>query len=233
MLTVNKSEERGKTEIDWLKSYHGFSFGNYYDRSKMAFGPIRVFNDDYIAANGGFPTHPHANMEIITYIISGQLEHADSTGTSEIINSNELQKMTAGTGVYHSEFNPSDNEAVHLLQIWILPDTKGLTPSYQKLNIADKNLDNVLVKVAAKQKSDDLIFVSQNIEVYLSKLYAAKTINVTDKEKSGIYIFCIDGVLSINNNLITKGDSLEIINEKNLDISAVENSHFILFEFPL
>ena len=233
MIKVNKSHQRGKTKIDWLESYHGFSFGNYYNPANMAFGPIRVFNDDYISASGGFPTHPHVNMEIITYVISGSLEHADSTGTNEIIEANELQKMTAGSGVQHSEFNPSDKESVHLLQIWIMPDKKGLTPSYQKLNISDKNLTNLLVKVAAKENKDGIIFVSQNIEVYLSKLLANNNLLLENKKKLGIYVFCIEGVLLINNNQIDKGDSVEITYEGNLEIKAKENSHFILFEFPL
>ncbi|MFH0736150.1 MAG: pirin family protein [bacterium] len=233
MLKVNKSYQRGSTKIDWLESYHGFSFGNYYDPAKMAFGPIRVFNDDYISASGGFPTHPHANMEIITYVISGSLEHADSTGTNQIIEANELQKMTAGFGVQHSEFNPSDKDDVHLLQIWIMPDTKGLTPSYQKLNFADTNINNQLVKVAAKENQDGVIYVSQNIEVFLSKLLEKNTLLLENKNRQGIYIFCIDGVLSINGHQIDKGDSVEITYEEILEIKAKENSHFILFEFPL
>lgn len=233
MFTVNKSDSRGRTNIDWLNSYHSFSFGDYFNNKKMSFGPIRVLNEDFIAPGGGFPLHPHANMEIITYVISGELAHSDSTGNNETIKAGEFQKMTAGSGVYHSEFNPSSTDEVHLLQIWILPDTKGLTPSYGTLNLQGNYLNNNLLKVAAKEESDNLIYVSQNIEVFVSKFDADFSHNLVGKEKKGIYLFLIDGELSINDNLIATGDSIEIAGETNIEIEANKKSHFILFEFPL
>jgi redox-sensitive bicupin YhaK (pirin superfamily) len=124
MLKVIKSEKRGISQADWLYSYHSFSFNDFYNPEMVNFGPIRVLNEDYVKAGGGFPTHPHKNMEIITYVLSGALQHKDSTGTNEIIYADEFQKMSAGSGIYHSEFNPSNSEDVHLLQIWIYPKTK-------------------------------------------------------------------------------------------------------------
>lgn len=214
MLTVNKSNSRGRTQIDWLNSFHSFSFGDYFNNKKMSFGPIRVLNEDFIAPGGGFPMHPHANMEIITYVISGELAHTDSTGNNETIKAGEFQKMTAGSGVYHSEFNPSSTDEVHLLQIWILPDTKGLVPSYGTLNLQGGKLNNTLLKVAGKEEKENLIYVSQNIDVFVSKFDADFSYNLNDKGKKGLYLFLIEGELSINGNFIYTGDSIEIAGEK-------------------
>ncbi|MGL5132970.1 MAG: pirin family protein, partial [Planktothrix sp.] len=132
MIIVRKSQDRGKVKIDWLESYHTFSFGNYYDPEYMGWRSLRVINEDRVQPMGGFPTHGHQNMEIITYILQGSLEHKDSLGTGSIIQPGEVQRMSAGTGIRHSEFNPSATDQVHLLQIWLLPDTQNLPPSYEQ-----------------------------------------------------------------------------------------------------
>src|SRR4051794_18516319 len=137
MISVRKAADRGRTQIHWLNSWHTFSFGDYYDPRWMAFGPLRVINEDFVAPGQGFGTHPHRDMEIITYIVDGALEHRDSLGSGSVIRPGDVQRMTAGTGIRHSEFNPSPNEPVHLLQIWILPNQNNLTPSYEERKFSD------------------------------------------------------------------------------------------------
>lgn len=136
MVQVKKSSDRGLTDIGWLKSYHSFSFGDFNNPNMVHFGPLRVLNDDVVAPGEGFPTHPHKDMEIITYVVSGELEHKDSMGTKEVIHTNEVQKMSAGRGVYHSEYNPSLETPVHLFQTWIMPNRKGLEPYYEQIKVA-------------------------------------------------------------------------------------------------
>src|SRR6185312_8360580 len=150
MLSTRKSEERGVTRLEWLDSRHTFSFGDYYDPAAMGFSVLRVINDDHVAPRAGFPTHPHRDMEIITWILSGALEHRDSLGNGSVIRPGDAQRMTAGTGILHSEFNPSPTEAVHLLQIWIMPDTKGLTPGYEQKNFSAADRQDNLRLIASR-----------------------------------------------------------------------------------
>ncbi|HPN38916.1 MAG TPA: pirin family protein [Melioribacteraceae bacterium] len=230
MLKIIKSDERGKSKTDWLFSRHSFSFNNFYNPNMVNFGPIRVINDDYIKAGAGFDTHPHKNMEIITYVLEGALQHKDSTGTDEIIYANEFQKMSAGSGIFHSEFNPSNIDDVHLLQIWIFPKTKNLPPSYDKLQLKDKLEYNKLVKVASNNKDESIIFVDQDIEVYIAKF--DKTNEITfNSEQTNFYIFNISGNTTINNIELHEGDALEITDVNQLEIVSSNNSNFILFNF--
>lgn len=232
MLKVIKSEKRGISEANWLFSYHSFSFNDFYNPEMVNFGPIRVLNEDFVKAGGGFPTHPHKNMEIITYVLSGALQHKDSTGTDEIIYANEFQKMSAGSGIYHSEFNPSDTEDVHLLQIWIFPKTKDLKPNYDKLNLASGFENNKLIKVAGNSNTDNMIYVDQDIEVYIAKFNKIAEI-LFNTAGNAIYLFNIKGLTQINNIKLNAGDSVQITEIDEINIISSPESHFILFSFPI
>lgn len=231
MFNLIKSENRGISETDWLLSYHSFSFNDFYNPEMVNFGPIRVLNEDYVKAGGGFPTHPHKNMEIITYVLSGALQHKDSTGTNEIIYADEFQKMSAGSGIFHSEFNPSNTEDVHLLQIWIFPKTKDLKPNYDKLNLASDFENNKLIKVADNSKKENVIYVDQDIEVYIAKFTKISELSFNSFKKA-IYVFNINGKTKINGIELLSGDALQITDVKELNLISSVDSHILLFSFP-
>lgn len=233
MINLIKSNQRGRTKIDWLNSFHSFSFSEYFDEKRMNFGPLRVINEDYIDPAAGFPTHPHKNMEIITYVLSGALEHRDSTGTHSIINAGDLQKMTAGKGVYHSEFNPSKVEEVHLFQIWIMPDQRDLAPSYEQITQSKEARKNNLQLVASNKKSEGRIFISQDVNLYLADL--EKEINIKFKVETGrgLFLHTISGELSIGDLLLTQGDAVEISSVPEVTFSAKSDTELLLFDVKI
>ena len=231
MLKVIKSEKRGISQADCLFSYHSFSFNDFYNPEMVNFGPIRVLNEDYVKAGGGFPTHPHKNMEIITYVLSGALQHKDSTGTNEIIYADEFQKMSAGSGIYHSEFNPSNSEDVHLLQIWIYPKTKDLKPNYDKLNLASGFENNKLIKVPDNSKKENIIYVDQDIEVFIAKFDKISELTYNSNGKA-LYVFNINGKTKINGIELLSGDALQITDVKEFNLTSSTDSHVLLFSFP-
>lgn len=230
MIEIHKSHERGQTNIDWLNSYHSFSFGDYYDPSNMHFSFLRVINEDIIAANNGFPMHSHNDMEIITYIISGELTHKDSLGTVDSIKSGEVQLMRAGTGITHSEYNFDKKTPVHLLQIWIIPREKGLPASYQQKDFLNKITPNVLCKIISASKSDDTLHIQQDVEIYAAKFEdSSTTFEIPPKHK--IWLQVIKGDLKVNGFNITTGDGIGITDEVNLSIDSTGASEFLLFDF--
>lgn len=226
MLKIRKSNERGYAEHGWLKSFHTFSFANYYDENHMNFGDLRVINEDYIAANTGFGKHPHKDMEIITYVISGALKHEDSMGNSSIILPGEVQTMSAGTGVFHSEFSASSEET-HLLQIWILPDKKQIAPTYGQKSLA-KNQDFALA--VSQSGREESIAINQDAEIYVAK-FAAKTKKVfAIKQGRKIWIQLISGQIEVNGQTLENGDAAALENEKSAEIIATKEAHFLLFD---
>ena len=233
MIKIIKSNQRGRSKIDWLNSFHSFSFSDYFDRERMHFGPLRVLNEDYVEPAAGFPTHPHKNMEIITYVLQGALEHRDSTGTHSVINAGDLQKMTAGKGVYHSEFNPSKVEDVHLFQIWIMPDQHDLTPSYEQITLDKKERNNELQLVASNTRSDGKIFISQDVNLYLADLEKGKEIKLKIKKGRGIFLQTISGELTVGNITLSKGDALEVTEESELVIISNTDAELMLFDVKL
>jgi len=233
MLELVKSETRGKTHIDWLKSYHSFSFGQYYDPENIQFGPIRVLNDDVIAPGAGFPTHPHNNMEIVTIALEGELAHEDSTGGKDVIRPGEVQRMTAGKGVKHSEFNNSDEKPAHILQIWFIPDKVGYEPSYEQKKYDQAKTKNSLLKLVSKKNGDGIVTINQDAELYKSDLENSVELNYNIAKEHGVYLFLINGKLSVNDVELNERDALKINNEKEITISAMDNSSFILFDVPL
>ncbi|KAB2845948.1 MAG: pirin family protein [Melioribacteraceae bacterium] len=233
MSRIIRSEERGHRDYGWLNTYHSFSFSDYYDPKKMNFGPLRVLNHDIVEAGKGFPTHPHKDMEIVTVIIKGELAHSDSMGKSEVIREYEVQKMSAGTGVYHSEFNNSPDKLVELMQIWIIPDRTGLQPSYEQIKFSPEQRKNKLLKIAGNSGNEGEIFISQKSEIYLSDLEKGKSLNFKPAENFGTYIYLYEGEIEVNGEKLNKGDAIQFEDTNELNIAAISNSSFILFEVAL
>jgi redox-sensitive bicupin YhaK (pirin superfamily) len=229
MITVRKSEERGCADHGWLKSCHSFSFASYFDRQHMKFRALRVLNEDWIKGGEGFGTHPHENMEIVTYIIDGELEHKDSMGNGSVIRAGELQRMTAGAGVTHSEFNPSDKVA-HLLQIWIYPERAGLEPGYEQRDFSDQKKPNQLTLLASQTGRDGSLMVRQDIELYGGLLDQGQMLQYTIDPDRHAWIQMIGGAIDINGILLHTGDGAAIDEEKLLDITANQSSEFLLFD---
>jgi len=233
MIGLRKSSERGKTKIDWLESYHSFSFGEYYDPSNIHFGPLRVMNDDIIQAGEGFPTHPHHDMEIITIPLEGTIAHRDSSGGNGIITVNEVQRMTAGKGIQHSEFNASDSEVLKLLQIWFIPNQQGLTPSYEQKKFSYEEKKNNLLKIVSGTKEEGIIFINQDAEIFLSDLDKGKEIKHKLKENRGAYVHLIEGSANVNGFSLLPGDAVKAVEEEQILISALKNSKIILFDLAM
>lgn len=229
MVTIRKSNERGQADHGWLKSFHTFSFASYFDPKYTTFRSLRVINEDWIGGGKGFGTHPHENMEIITYIISGELEHKDSMGNGSIIRQGELQRMTAGTGVTHSEFNPSDQDA-HLLQIWISPERAGFEPSYEQRDFSSLRKPNELTLLASQCGKHDSLTVHQDMELSGAYLDAGKQIKHPFSIDHFAWIQLIKGELIVNGELLKSGDGAAIEEETLLSIAAVQASEFLLFD---
>lgn len=233
MFKIIRSEDRGHKNYGWLETYHSFSFSDYYDPEKMNFGPLRVLNHDIVQPGQGFPTHPHKDMEIVTVIIKGELAHSDSTGKSEVIHEYEVQKMSAGSGVYHSEFNNSPDELVELMQIWIIPDRKGLTPSYEQIKFSPDQRKNKLLKIAGNSGKEGEIFISQKTEIFLSDLEKEMSLDFKPADGYGSYLYIYKGEAEVNGQKLKSGDAIQYNDSSNLSISAVSDSSFILFEVAL
>lgn len=229
MITIRKSEERGQADHGWLKTNHSFSFASYFDPQHMNFRALRVINEDWIQAGEGFGTHPHENMEIITYIIRGALEHKDSMGNGSMIRPGELQRMTAGTGVTHSEFNPSANDT-HLLQIWITPERHGLTPGYEQRDFTELKQPNALTLLASQTGENDSLTVHQDLHLYGGLLEKGHVLNYSPEPDRYSWIQVVGGILVINECVLQAGDGAAIDNEELLTISTDQPSEFLLFD---
>ncbi len=230
MLTIRKSQKRGHANRGWLDSYLTFSFANYYDRNFMGFGNLRVINEDQVQPKMGFPTHSHQNMEIVTYVISGALEHKDSMGNSSVIRPGEVQRMSAGTGVNHSEYNHSDNELVHLLQIWILPEKKGLPPSYEQKMYAPAEKRGQLRLVGSRDGRAGSVTIHQDVNLYASLLATGDKIESEIKRDRLIWLQLIKGKITVNNQAIYAGDAVAMVDESSLVLLAESESEFLLFD---
>jgi redox-sensitive bicupin YhaK (pirin superfamily) len=227
MIKIRKSGERGYFNHGWLKSFHTFSFAEYYDANHMHFGNLRVINEDFIEANQGFGKHPHRDMEIITYVISGALSHQDSMGNASTIYAGEVQIMTAGSGVFHSEFNHEKNQETHLLQIWIFPKEKNIAPRYEQ-----KSFSNTtgLTLVVSGQKAGESLTINQDAKIYLGKFSEQKTLDFEIEEKRKIWIQVISGKVSLGDFVANEGDALAILDEKRITLKIAEKSEFLLFD---
>jgi redox-sensitive bicupin YhaK (pirin superfamily) len=229
MITIRKSHERGHAQHGWLDSYHTFSFADYYDPQWLGFRSLRVINDDRVMPRMGFGTHPHRDMEIITYVLSGQLLHRDSMGNGRTIMPGEFQYMSAGSGVEHSEQNPSGSEAVHLLQIWIKPDTKGVPPRY-----AEKSMKaaaaGVLHLITSKSGRHDSIAIHQDAELYLGKFAAGQNASHVLAPGRHAWLHVAEGEVAIGEHVLGSGDALAASEESLLALHAVKPSQILLFD---
>ena len=227
MLQVRHSDERGHFDHGWLNTYHTFSFDRYYDSQHMGFRALRVINEDRVAPAQGFGTHPHRDMEIITYILEGALEHKDSMGTGSIIRPGEVQRMSAGTGITHSEFNPSKSEPVHLLQIWILPEARGIKPSYEQKQINRGEMKGKLRLIASREPSDDAVRIHQDVRLYGTILNGDA---VRHELEHGRYAWVqiARGSVDVNGAALAAGDGIAISDEPQLTLSG--NGEALLFD---
>lgn len=235
MIIVLPSSDRGYTQTSWLNSLHSFSFGSFYKPDQMGFGPIRVINEDRVEAEGGFSLHRHDNMEIISYVLSGELAHRDSLGTQSIIRPGEIQRMTAGTGIQHSEFNPSFIEKVHFLQIWIHPDTMDLPPSYEQKVISVSEKPNELIILASPDGREESITIHQNVILYGCKFKMkddAPILTLPTTKGSQYWLQMIAGEMILNEGTSLKvGDGAGIKNETTITFSPLaDETEFLLFE---
>ena len=229
MITVRNAGERGHASFDWLDTWHTFSFADYHDAQHLGFRALRVINDDTIAGGGGFGTHPHRDMEIITFVLSGALEHKDSMGNGRIIRPGEVQYMAAGTGVAHSEFNPSPTEPVHLLQIWILPDHKGAKPVYAEKTFAQAAPGQFYL-AASKSGRDGSIPINQDVDVFIGKLCAGNHISHTLKPGRHAWLQVAEGEVKLNGQSLKAGDGAAVSDENKLVLESAGPAQVILFD---
>lgn len=232
MMRIRRSEERGPAEFGWLSSRHSFSFGEYYDPNHMGFGDLRVINEDHVAPGAGFPMHGHRDMEIVTYVLEGALEHKDSMGNGEVMRPGDVQHMTAGTGVMHSEFNPSPAEPVHLLQIWILPDRAGHTPGYQQTHFPVDDRRDRLRLVVSGDGRDGSLKINQDADLYAGVLGPGTTVSHTPAAGRRLWLQVARGTVEANGETLSSGDAAAIEDTNGLDITATgdDDAEVLLFD---
>lgn len=229
MIKIRRSEERGHADHGWLDTYHTFSFAGYYDPEHMGFRSLRVINDDTVAAGAGFGRHPHRDMEIITYVLSGAVEHKDSMGNGRVIKPGEFQYMAAGTGVQHSEFNPSDKEAGHFLQIWIQPDRRGAKPSYAEKSYAQAESGRLHL-VASKSGRDGSITINQDAELYLARLNDGDRVAHTLRPGRAAWVHVAEGSATVNGQSLRAGDAVALEEETRIEVSGDHSAQVLLFD---
>ena len=233
MIAVRPAGERGIANLGWLDSRHTFSFGHYYDPKHMGFGPLRVINEDRVRPGGGFDTHGHRDMEIISYVLEGALEHKDSIGTGSVIRPGDVQRMTAGSGIRHSEFNPSASDPVHFLQIWLMPDEEGLTPSYEQKNFGDSEKRGRLRLVASSDGRDGSVHIHQDADIYASLLDKDATVTHALPAGRRSWIQVVRGAVEVNGKSLRTGDGAAASELPTLTVtSAADGSEFLLFDLP-
>jgi redox-sensitive bicupin YhaK (pirin superfamily) len=230
MITIRKSEERGHFSHGWLDTFHTFSFDQYYDAAHVHWRSLRVINEDRVAPGQGFPTHSHRDMEIITYILSGALEHRDSMGSGSVIRPGDVQRMSAGTGVSHSEFNPSDSESVHLLQIWILPESHGLAPSYEEKSFSEVERRGRLRLVASEDGREGSVTIQQDARLYAAILDAGASVEHTLGANRYAWLQVARGAVKLNEFDLQQGDGAALSNETDLKIVGQEPAEILLFD---
>ena len=230
MITVRRANERGHFDHGWLNTYHTFSFDQYYDPRYMGFRNLRVINEDFVAPGRGFPKHGHRDMEIITYILEGALKHEDSMGNGSVIRPGDVQRMTAGTGVRHSEENASDRERVHLLQIWILPNTVGLEPAYEQKAFSEDERRGKLRLIASENGGDGSVLVHQDVNLFASIIAAGEVVEHVMDQQRHAWIQVARGSIDVNGERGNQGDGVVASGESNLRIRAEEDAEVLLFD---
>lgn len=230
MLVLRKSGERGHTRTGWLDSYHTFSFGEYRDPDHVRFGTLRVINEDMIAGGGGFAPHPHNDMEIVTYMLSGALAHKDSLGNGSTIRVGEIQRMSAGTGIVHSEFNVSREEPAHLLQIWIVPSQNGLQPSYEQKAIAAGAVANKFARIAAPDPGESEVRLVQDAEIWAAKLDPGREADHVLKPGRRAWLHVARGEVELSGETLAAGDAAAVTDEPSLGVRAKTPAEILLFD---
>lgn len=230
MITLRPAHTRGHANHGWLDTWHTFSFADYYDPEEMRYGTLRVINDDRVAPGGGFPTHGHRDMEIVTYILEGALEHKDSLGNGSVITPGEVQRMSAGKGILHSEYNPSADTPVHLLQIWIEPATRGLAPGYEQKRFDPAEMRGRLRLVASPHGREGSVTIHQDTEIYAARLSAGEAVSHVLGPGRLAYLHVARGALSLNGRGMRAGDGAKIGDETRLDIVGVDAAELLLFD---
>lgn len=230
MIAVRRSAERGHANHGWLDSYHTFSFANYYDPAHMGFRSLRVINQDRVEGGKGFGTHSHRDMEIVSYVLEGELEHKDSMGNGSTMRPGDVQRMTAGTGVSHSEYNHSSTDPVRFLQIWLLPDRQGLKPGYEQIHFSNADKRNQLRAIAAREGRDGSVTVHQDVTLYASVLDAGKQVEHALAGDRHAWVQVIRGQLDLNGITLEAGDGAAISEDKQLAFSAIDEAEFLLFD---
>ena len=232
MQEIRRSSERGYADHGWLKSYHTFSFADYYDPEHVKFGPLRVINEDRVLAGAGFGTHGHRNMEIISYVLDGQLAHKDSIGNGSTIRPGDVQRMSAGTGVRHSEFNPSGTEPVHFLQIWIQPDAQDIEPSYEEKRFAPSEKRGRLRLVASPDRAEGSMLIHQDARVYAGLFDGAESATLEVQPGRRLYVHVARGALTANGVALEAGDALKLTDTTALTLRDGRNAEVLLFDLP-
>lgn len=230
MIQVRKAQERGHANHGWLDTYHTFSFASYQDHNHMRFRSLRVMNEDVVAPGQGFGTHPHNDMEIVTYVLQGALEHKDSMGNGEVLRPGEFQRMTAGTGITHSEFNPSRTEPVHLYQIWLFPERKGIEPSYEQKRFPEEERHNQLRLVASRNAENGSLLIHQDARIYLSQLDAGQVITQVLPEGRHAWLQVLRGGVALNGVPLETSDGAAVSEETLLTIQANSDAEIMLFD---
>lgn len=229
-LTIRRSEERGHANHGWLDSYHTFSFADYYDPAHMGFRSLRVINQDKVASGAGFPTHPHRDMEIFSYVVSGTIAHKDSMGNGRELKPGQIQLMSAGSGVTHSEFNPSKTEPLHLLQIWILPEFRGLKPSYTEWHPSPGSDEEAKVLVISPDGRENSATIHQDADVYRVRLKAGETVSHDLKSGRGLWLQLIEGELASGETTLQPGDAASTESAEAVEFTAAKDSEALLFD---
>lgn len=230
MKKVRRRNERGYADHGWLKSFHTFSFAGYQDPRHVHFRKLRVMNEDWIEGGQGFGTHPHNDMEIVTYVLSGSLEHRDSMGNGEILSAGEFQRMTAGSGITHSEFNPSSSETAHLYQIWIFPNERNLTPSYEQKRFDPAEQQNRWRLVASEGAEDGSLKIHQDAKIYLATIEPARSLEFQIDPGRNVWLQILEGQVLLDGETLEAGDGVAITEESGLELKGVDQSQVMLFD---
>src|SRR5262245_16391980 len=233
MITTRLSDERGRANLGWLFSRHTFSFADYYDRRHMGFGPLRVINEDRVSPGQGFGTHGHQDMEIISYVLEGALEHKDSIGTGPVIRPGDVQIMSAGTGIRHSEFNHSKDEPVHFLQIWIEPDRSGIRPRYEQKQFGEEEKRGRLRLIGSPEGRDGSIVIYQDVQLFATILKASEEVSHLLPSGRKAWVQVVRGAVTLNGKALNEGDGVALENESKLTLRGTsESSELLLFDLP-
>jgi len=232
MINIRKSSDRGHANHGWLDTHFTFSFADYFDPKHVEFRTLRVMNDDCVAGGGGFPTHPHKDMEIVTYVLDGALEHRDSMGNGSVIRPGDVQYMSAGTGVAHSEFNASEKEPVHLYQIWMFPDKKGYKPAYDQKHFSEEEKRAKLRLLVSPDGRDGSVKIRQDNELYATVLGADQAVQHELKPDRHAYVQVTRGTITLNGKQLETGDGAAISQEKRLELTGVKEAEVLLFDLP-